>query len=175
MRWGILGFYINFQSKTMREAQAYFPSLSTISGITKLSAMCPVKALIDIANRGLVSGYFLKTATKSTKLAAYLKLILNSSTTVASYALRIGGRTWKISQGMDRQMVDFLGRWKSPEASARYFRGNPRAVLLIVRRFYLENDPSLDALRGGGARGQREHEDSQRVFRGKCSPQPLAI
>ena len=153
VRGGILGFYYTFQSKTMREAQAYFPSLCTMSKGTKLSAMCPVKALIDIANRELASGNFLKTATKSTKLAAYLKLILDSNTTVAPYALRIGGRTWKISQGMDRQMVDFLGRWKSSEASARYFRGNPRAVLLIVRRFYLDNDPSMETLRRGGARG----------------------
>ena len=106
---GILGFYINFQSKTMRDARAYFPSLFSPSGNTLLSAMCPVKALIGIANQRLVSGYFLKKSTTSAKLSSYLKLIAGSDTTVAPYALRIGGRTWKISQGMDRQMVDFLG------------------------------------------------------------------
>ena len=38
-------------------------------------------------------------------------------------------------------MVDFFRTWKSPEASARYFKRNPRTVLLIVRKFYLSNDP----------------------------------
>ena len=144
-RGGILGFYITFQSKTMRNAVAYLPSLCSRTGNTILATMCPVRALINITNKGLVTGNFLKKSTTSTKLAAYLKVISGSTTTVAPYALRIGGRTWKISQGMDRQMVDFLGTWKSPEASARYFRGNPRAVLLIARKFYLSTDPA----RGG--------------------------
>ena len=52
----------------------------------------------------------------------------------------------------DRQMVDFLGTWKSPGASARYFRGNPRAVLLIVRKFYLSSVPTREE-RQGVARG----------------------
>ena len=131
----------------MRNAVAYLPSLCSRTGNTILATMCPVRALINITNKGLVTGNFLKKSTTSTKLAAYLKVISGSTTTVAPYALRIGGRTWKISQGMDRQMVDFLGTWKSPEASARYFRGNPRAVLLIARKFYLSTDP---------ARGRRQ-------------------
>ena len=148
VRGGILGFYINFQSKTMMNAQAYLPSLCSRSGNTLLTVMCPVKALIGITNQGLVSGFFLKKSTTSAKLSSYLKLIAGSSTTVAPYALRIGGRTWKISQGMDRHMVNFLGTWKSPDASARYFRGNPRAVLLIARKFYLANDPTREERRG---------------------------
>ena len=50
---------------------------------------------------------------------------------------------------MDRQLVDFLGTWKSPEASARYFRGDPRAVILMVRIFYLQSDPFRKAAMGG--------------------------
>ena len=92
-RGGILGFYIHFQSKTMLNAQAYLPSLCARSGNTLLTTMCPVKALINITNRGLVTGFFLKKSTTRTKLAAYLKVIAGSSTTVAPYALRIGGRT----------------------------------------------------------------------------------
>ena len=69
-----------------------------------------------------------------------------------------GGRTWKLSNGMDRQLVDFLGTWKSPEASARYFRGNPSAILRMVRKFYLTCDP-FRAPRNGedamGVQGQR--------------------
>ena len=151
-RGGILGFVIAFQSKTMQNAQAYMPSLCSRTGNTPLTVMCPVKALINITRRGLVAGHFLKKSTTSVKLSAYLKTITGSNTTVAPYALRIGGRTWKISHGMDRQMVDFLGTWKSPDASARYFRGNPRAVLLIVRKFYLSSDPTREE-RQGVARG----------------------
>ena len=50
--------------------------------------------------------------------------------------VRIGGRTWYISQGMDRQFVDYLGTWASPEASARYYRENPVTVISKVRGFY---------------------------------------
>lgn len=152
---GILGFYINFQSKTMRDARAYFPSLCSRTSNTLLSTMCPVKSLIEVTRRGLVSNHFLKKSATSKKLSAYMKLIAGSNTTVAPYALRIGGRTWKISNGMDRQMVDFLGTWKSPDASARYFRGNPRAVLLLVRKFYLLKDPTQED-RGIAARGSRK-------------------
>ena len=49
---------------------------------------------------------------------------------------------------MDRQMVDFLGTWKSPEASARYFRGNPHTVLQLVREFYLSSHPHKDQRKG---------------------------
>ena len=136
----------------MLDARAYLPSLFSPTGNTLLSVMCPVKALVGIVKRGLVSGYFLKRSTTSAKLSNYLKKIAGSNTTAAPYALRIGGRTWKISQGKDRQMVDFMGTWKSPDASARYFRGNPRAVLLIARIFYLKNDPTRED-RLGDARG----------------------
>ena len=41
---------------------------------------------------------------------------------------------------MDRQFVDYLGTWKSPEASARYYRERPVAVLII--KFYISlGDP----------------------------------
>ena len=53
---------------------------------------------------------------------------------IAPYALRIGGRTWFLANGLDRQFVDFLGTWKSPDASARYYRAAPKAVLVSLRR-----------------------------------------
>ena len=156
-RGRILGFYIDFQSKTMRNARAYLPSLCSRGNNTKLAAMCPVRALIEITKRGLVKGFFLRKTTKRKFLSNYLKNILGSEDPVALYALRIGGRTWKISMGMDRQMVDFLGTWKSPEASARYFRGNPREVLMIVRQFYRQTDPTTD---------QRNGDPTQTIARG---------
>ena len=99
----------------------------------------------------------LKKCTGRSGLSNYLKSIADSNTSVAPYSLSIGGRTWTISEGMDRQMVDFLGTWKSPDASARYFRGNPRAVLLIVRKFYLRKDPTREERARGSSPG--DHRD----------------
>ena len=125
----ILGLYIEFKSKTMRTAKAYSPNLC--SPLTEYAAMCPTRALIEVVSRGLTRGAFLKTVMGSGRLTAFLKELA-----VATYALRIGARTWLISQGLDRQFVDFLGTWASPEASARYFRANQAAVLQKIRRFY---------------------------------------
>ena len=77
-------------------------------------------------------------------MTTFLKEISSSVVDkVPMYALRIGGRTWNISQGMDIQFVDYLGTWKSPEASARYYREQPAAVLKKIRQFYYNlRDPS---------------------------------
>ena len=132
----LLGFYIQFKSKTKNEARAYFPSLCNKTCKLNLEAMCPVRALVDISRRGLLRRRFLKSLNKGSRLTKYLKAITGIDQNIAPYALRIGGRTWLIANGMDRQFVDFLGTWKSPEASARYFRAAPREVLKFLRRFY---------------------------------------
>ena len=89
----ILGFYIEFQSKTMLNAKAFLPSICSLQERSRLVSICPVRSLINIANRGLVSGYFLRILTKKKSLAIFLQYITGASTTVAPYALRIGGRT----------------------------------------------------------------------------------
>ena len=129
----VLGFYINFKSKTMNCAWAYFPNLS--SPKSNYAAMCPVKEIMELIGREYLRGAFLKDIS-SNSLAKYLQDVSSSSDRVPLYALRIGGRTWKISQGLDRQFVDYLGTWKSPEASARYYRAQPSVVLRKVRSFY---------------------------------------
>ena len=44
---------------------------------------------------------------------------------------------------MDRQFVDYLGTWKSPKASARYYRERSAAVLKRLIKLYMElGDPS---------------------------------
>ena len=144
----ILGFVLDFQSKTRLNARAYLPSLSSVRLNSAIVSMCPMCALINITAKGLVTGMFLKKISRRKLLIDHLKMITGSSSTVAPYALRIGGRTWKLSNGMDRQLVDFLRTWKCSDASARYFRGNPRAILLMVRKFYLTKDPSREPLRG---------------------------
>ena len=137
----ILGFFIDFQSKTMLNARAYLPSICSSNRNSKIVSLCPMRSLINITNKDLVSGHFLRKLTQKKSLSSFLQHITGATSAVATYALRIGGRTWKLSNGMDRQLVDFLGTWKAPEASARYFRGNLQAVIRMSRKFYLKSDP----------------------------------
>ena len=130
----IMGFYIKFRSKTMVNARAYFPNLS--SPVTRYAAMCPVRALKDVTERGYVRGNFLQASKWGKDVTEYISGLISSDSKVPLYALRIGGRTWNISHGLDRQFVDYLGTWKSPEASARYYREAPGTVLQKMRAFY---------------------------------------
>ena len=132
----ILGFMVSFPSKTMRHAKAYFPALSDMRLLSEFTLMCPILALNDILRRGMLKKGFLRALNKKKRLTEYLQFISGLDHYIAPYALRIGGRTWLLSEGMDRQFVDFLGTWKSPEASARYYRAAPKAVLVSLRRFY---------------------------------------
>ena len=89
-----------------------------------------------MSKRGWIVSGFLNRMGRGAALKAYLKKLVKSKGTVSAYALRIGGRTWSLTHGMDRQFVDYLGTWKSPEASARYYRERPGAVLKRITRFY---------------------------------------
>ena len=80
---------------------------------------------------------FLAKEGKGAALKEYIQKLASSKNPVSPYALRIGGRTWNITHGMDRQFVDYLGTWKSPEASARYYRERPAAVLKKLTKFYI--------------------------------------
>ena len=84
------------------------------------------------------------------KLTEYLQFISGLDHYIAPYALGLGGRTWLLSEGTDRQYVDFLGAWKTPEASARYYRAAPQAVLVSLQRFY-SSTIKTGVIRGKGA------------------------
>ena len=111
----------------MLHARAYYPNLSCSRGAYR--QLYPLRLLKDVGARGWIVTGFLKCIGKGAPLKEYLKVLVASKTPVSPYALRIGGRTWNITHGMDRQFVDYLGTWKSPEASARYYRKRPAAVL----------------------------------------------
>ena len=130
----MLGFYVTFKSKTMPVARAYFPNLR--SSCSALSVMYPLSMLLAVAKMDWIHPNFLKRCGRGDTLGKYLKLLANSEDPVSPYALRIGGRTWYISHGMDRQFCDYLGTWKSPESSARYYRASPATVLRKLLRFY---------------------------------------
>ena len=134
-RFTIVGYFIRFKAKTLLDAVAYFPNLSDTD--TFYRDICPVLALREV----VVKGYFRRTKFLSAlgrgaKLNAYLKQLTDDNGRISPYALRIGGRTWYISRGLDKQFADFLGTWSSPEASARYYRETPIAVLKILQKFY---------------------------------------
>ena len=130
----LLGFYISFASKTMADAKAYYPNLSSPHG--PYSNMCPVNALLALMRKQAAKKGFLAALGRGSNMEKYLQNITNSPTPISPYALRIGGRTWYLTRGLDRQFVDYLGTWVSPDASATYFRARPAAVLNMLRRFY---------------------------------------
>ena len=130
----IYGFYIEFKSKTMKNALAYFPNLTALRG--QLAPMCPVQLLISVANEQGVKSGFCKAAGKAQSIGGYIQRLTECKRSVSPYALRIGGRTWYLSQGLDRQFVDYLGTWASPDASARYYRASPWAVFKKLLSFY---------------------------------------
>ena len=134
-RYKPIGFCIKFKSKTQLNATAYFPNISDPT--THYNSMCPVDALRGLVVKGFFTkSKFRKAFGKSAVLKSYVKSLTNDDLVLSPHALRIGGRTWYITQGMDRQFVDFLGTWVSPEASARYYRESPAAVLRMLQNFY---------------------------------------
>ena len=89
----LIGVYITFQSKTMKEAKAYLPLLASVDRATEFSLICPILALLDIANRGLLKRRFLHALNRKKRLTNYLQHITGLVHYIAPYALRIGGRT----------------------------------------------------------------------------------
>ena len=86
----VLGFYIQFKSKTMNHARAYFPILGSVSAYRPL---CPIRMLRDVGERGWVVPGFLGTIGKGAPLKEYLQQLIACKTTVSPYELRTGGRT----------------------------------------------------------------------------------
>ena len=115
-----LGFYVTFKSKTMEQARAHFPNLAALSPAYK--ELCPFRLLKNIGQKGWIVSGFLDVIGRGAALKDYLQKLIGSKVPVSPYALRIGGRTWNIIHGVGKQFVDYLGTWKSPEASARYYR-----------------------------------------------------
>ena len=132
----VLGFFIKFKSKTMLDATAYFPRLSNCA--RRFEAMCPVMALKDLITLRAFGSRFLKNWGNGISLSSYLKQLAGDEIKVSPHALRIGGRTWYLSKNLDKQFVDFLGTWACPEASARYYRASPAAVLRRLQEFYAQ-------------------------------------
>ena len=135
----LLGFYIEFKAKTTTQGLAYFPNLTQDGG--NLSAMCPLRLLQEATQQRWVVPGFLTSVGRGQSLGRYIQDLTKSSRSVSPYALRIGGRTWHLSHGMDRQFVDYLGTSSSPEASARYYRESPSTVLKLLQQFYCSNPP----------------------------------
>ena len=63
----ILGFYIQFQSKTMQNARAYFPSLCSRTKTTSYEPMCPMRSLVEVSSNCMVRKSFMKKINKGKK------------------------------------------------------------------------------------------------------------
>ena len=88
----ILGFYVKFQSKTMRNAKAYFPTLC--KKLPQLVSMCPVTTLLEVVAKGWMTGRLpFQSVATSKQIQAFLKGLCRTEVNIAPYALRIGGRT----------------------------------------------------------------------------------
>ena len=59
----------------MVNARAHFPYLSADDSHVNLSSLCPVRALLDISQRDLISLRFLKEIKKQKQLTKYLQQI----------------------------------------------------------------------------------------------------
>ena len=103
----LVGFYIDFESKTMTNGRAYYPKLSQVS--EPYCDLCPLEEVRYLAAKDWVHKRFLHKLGRGKALREYLQELASSKTPVSAYALRIGGRTWNITQGLDRQFVDYLG------------------------------------------------------------------
>ena len=139
----ILGFFVSFKSKTQLSATAYFPNLSDCA--SRFRVMCPVTEVAKIVRTGYFKRRFLLKVGRGNTLSAYLKEIVNDDLKVSPHALRIGGRTWYLSKNLEKQFVDYLGTWACSEASARYYRASPGAVLRKLHDFYVNLD-NCDAI-----------------------------
>ena len=134
-RFILVGYFIRFKAKTLLDAVAYYPNLSDTETFHR--DICPVLALRSVVEKGYFrSTKFLSALGRGAKLNAYLKQLTDDDGRISPYALRIGGRTWYISHGLDKQFADLLGTWSSPKASARYYKETPIAVLKILQMFY---------------------------------------
>lgn len=94
----ILGFYVTFDSKTMRLARAYYSNIGSFSSAYRKP--CPLRMLIDMGRRGWEVPEILKTVGRGSALKTFLQMLIKCKVLVI--ALCIGGRTWNLTNGMDR-------------------------------------------------------------------------
>ena len=67
----LLGFYIEFESKTMTHGRAYYPNLAKVP--KPYSDMCPTRELRSIANKDWLGKGFLKNVGRGETLRKYLQ------------------------------------------------------------------------------------------------------
>ena len=129
-------------------ATAQFPYLRFTH--SNIQSVCPTTALLNIIMRGYMRKNLLRSVCGSKNIQRYLKSLCNTETAITTYSMRFGGRTWLITQGMDCQFVDILGTWKSPKASARYYRENPDEVLRVTTKIFAGPEPLRDVSKRDG-------------------------
>ena len=115
----------SFVLKNEQVLQPSGPKTSFHSSCSALSVMCPLPILFAVAKMDWIHRNFLKRSGRGDTLGKYLKLLASTEDPVSPHALRIGGRTWYLSHGMDRQFCDCLGTYKVTGIFSTVLQGKP--------------------------------------------------
>lgn len=135
-----IGFYFTFPDKYHPIAHAFFNKLTKVSQFW--STYCPVKILIQLAERGLLSAkIFPKQKISNDVLRNYLRYIPTTSNSLdgrkfTPHSLRIGGHTFFSMKNMDPDFVHFLGRRAISRACQLYYRANSYDNLVRLDMFF---------------------------------------
>ena len=134
-RLNAVGFYFQFTAKYHPVAHAFFSSFTNISNFW--AQYCPVKILLQMAQRGLLTKeIFPKKILSSPILSDYLRYIAGKQRGISGgkftpHSLRIGGHTFYTMKNMDADFTHFLGRRAISRVGQLYYRA--RAYDNIVR------------------------------------------
>ena len=142
-----IGFFFRFRGKSTPIGHppqiAYCPKICDFD--EGFIQFCPIKLISEMHERG----YFLRPHTKllhnsltPKKLCAYIASLAGRdvgpvrSALIKTHSLRIGGHTYLSAMGMNRDLVNYLGRRKVKDSSLRYFRASARLTLSSYRYFF---------------------------------------
>ena len=135
-----IGFYFTFSAKYHPVAHAFFCKLSVIS--TPLSRYCPVKILLQLARRKLLTNnIFPKRLISTPVLSDYLRFIARNSKSLGSrkftpHSLRIGGHTFFTMKNMNADFVHFLGRRAISRVCQLYYRASAYDNIIRLYIFF---------------------------------------
>ena len=135
-----IGFYFQFAAKYHPVAHAFFCRLSDISEFW--SQYCPVKILLQMANRGLLMNViFPEKIVATSTLGDYLQYVSRKQGGLGGckftpHSLRIGGHTFYSIKNMDNDFVHFLGRRAISRVCQLYYRARAYDNIKRLNMFF---------------------------------------
>ena len=135
-----IGFYFQFADKYHPVAHAFFCKLSNVSDFW--ARFCPLRALCQIANSGLLGDVILpQSKVSSSSLSDYLRSMSHKRPALGGskympHSLRIGGHTFYSIKNMDSDFVHFLGSRAISKACQLYYRACADDNIVRLRMFF---------------------------------------